>query len=209
MVNIKNMKTITFTDYVTKHGHPDSDYKKDGTLKKNRLEPRDYCVKEKVSVKCKELVIDGKFIGYIRTDQEEVYYDIHGYKAHKFGPVYNENGEIVKCAFTTPYGHTIRYWGFDLFEGHNKKPIITRPSEGNGYFYPLWICDKNDNPLFIVKGRYENAKYCYAEDRGYYYDFRKYYDEFEEKYKNCQTIELEVSTYRDYYYYEKVTLHRR
>ena len=190
------MKKITFVDYVEKHGHPASDYKKDGTLKKNRLEPRDYWVEEKVTVKCKEVFIDGKLIGYTRTDKE----DYTGRGKKTFGTVYNENGEIVKCAFTTTFGHTIRYWGFEVFEGYNKKLIVERPIEGNGYFYPLWICDENNNPLFIIKGQYENAKYRYAEDRGFYYGFREHYEEFDKKYKDCPTIEIECSTPLEYHH---------
>ena len=195
------MKTITFTDTVFKTGHPASDYKKDGTLKKNRQEPRQYDVRVQKKVKCRELVIQGKHIGYVRPDKYDSWID--GYPT-----VYNSKGEPVLCAFSFPSSWSIRKHGFEVFKAHTKNWILDRPSWGNAYYIPLWICDDNEEPKYVFKSNYKLAKdrytfYKYTEQYPWYYN-REYLftpepgwktlndleQEFDAKYKDM-TIDLE------------------
>ena len=198
-------KQIKFNDCVKKHGHPKSDYKKDGTLKKNRQEPRDYYVDEIVSVNCEDLSIDGKHIGYVRPDMEDWWRDIDGGIGHKHPVVYNDDGECVKYCYTSISSWRTHYWGFGVFEGRNGKWVMDRPIGYNGYFFPLWICDKNDEPLYIIKKNYDYAKSVYAYDKffnqgGYASKGVEDYEaEFDERFGGS-VIDIDCTTYREYYY---------
>ena len=145
------MKTISFEEDVRHFGHPISDYKKDGTLKKNRTEPRIYYILEKVEHECEEVVVDGKFLGYIKTDCE-------------YSPIFNDKGKCINIAYATFSGDTLHENGFEFYRGEKDGRWfmydLGLPSNWNAY--PLWICDDEGNPKYIIKDNYELAKEWYA-----------------------------------------------
>lgn len=205
-------KKFTIPKFIKKFGHPKSDYKQDGTLKKNKQEPREYWEWENVSVEGKELIVDGKHIGYIIPDDEYSWRDCHGNIGTSLGMVRNENGSIIKSAFCTDGGEKIHYDGLNVFQGRGNDVVMNIPSHATWYFTPLWICDENNEPLYILKKHYDKAKRMYALNKIDEWIWERYFNpslenkslkdyenEFDSKYKN-KTIIMNCGNYSDYYY---------
>ncbi len=165
---------------------------------------------------CKQISIGRKTIGYVREDQEDRWADIHGGNGHSFPVLYKSDGNIVKCAYTTPSSVMIHRWGFGVFEGEKKKWIMWRPMQGRGYYIPLWICGEDGEPQLIVKSNYDLAKKRYAWEKyieqypwgyckAYFYTnenwtpLSQFENDFDEKYVGA-TIDIECSVYAEYYY---------